>query len=66
MVRETLGSVMGEENKWMLVLDREDVGEPGEGKKGEYTMSKTVGVIVGGVAKGRRRCCGEGNGRDQP
>jgi len=50
----------------MLVLDREDVGEPGEGKKGEYTMSKTVGVIVGGVAKGRRRCCGEGNGRDQP
>jgi hypothetical protein len=25
MVRETLGSVMGE-NEWMLVLNREDVG----------------------------------------
>ena len=34
--------------------------------KGEYTMSKTVGVIVGGVAKGRQCHGREDNGQDQP
>jgi len=65
MVRETLGSVMGE-NEWMLVLNREDIGVSQERGKGEYMMSKTVGVIVGGVVKGRRRRSGGDNGRDQP
>jgi hypothetical protein len=59
-------SATHKENERMLVLNREDIGVSQERGKGEYTMSKTVGVIVGGVVKGRQRRSGGDNGRDQP
>jgi len=59
-------SATHKKNERMLVLDREDVGVSQAREKGEYTMSKTVDVIVGGMVKGRWRRGGGDNGRDQP